>query len=76
MIKLCALWKSKNGKALTGRLGNLKLVVTKNNYKKEDKQPDYVVFVDEYEKRTEEVIDDEKDFIEDYGDVPPPPSPS
>lgn len=71
MFNLCGLWKSKNGKALTGRLGNLKILVLKNNFKKAEKQPDYVVCLAEYEKKDEEFNEaDEGEFIEDDYPIP------
>jgi len=47
MIKLCGLWeKQKDGKRyLSGSLGGARIVILPNNYKKEEKHPDYNLFV-------------------------------
>jgi uncharacterized protein (DUF736 family) len=45
--KIGALWlqKDKNGKTyMSGSVGETKVVIFKNNYKKEDKHPDYIVY--------------------------------
>lgn len=46
MIKVCGLWlnESKNGKYFSGTLGGIKILIFKNQYKKEDKHPDYNLF--------------------------------
>jgi hypothetical protein len=46
-LKLTALWeKQVNGKrVLTGRLENLDIEIWENGYKKESKQPDWIVYV-------------------------------
>jgi hypothetical protein len=49
-LKLTSLWKNKtaDGKEfLTGRLGNLNISIWNNNYKKEDKHPDMIMYVSE-----------------------------
>jgi len=54
MINACGLWKvtSKEGKDyLLGRLGGVKVMVFKNEMKKEDKHPDYNMVFAEYEKK-------------------------
>jgi hypothetical protein len=46
-IKVGALWlqKDKNGKTyMSGNVGETKIVVFKNNYKKEDKHQDYLIY--------------------------------
>lgn len=53
MIKLTALWtnKDKEGKTyLSGYLGDTRLVVFTNGYKKQEKEPDWIVYVDEKKK--------------------------
>ena len=50
MIKLAALWQrtDKNGNIyFTGKLGDAPIVIMKNGYKKEDKQPDFIIYVSE-----------------------------
>ena len=45
--KIGALWlqKDKNGNTyMSGNVGDTKVVIFKNTYKKEDKHPDYVVY--------------------------------
>jgi hypothetical protein len=57
MIKLTGLWSNidKNGNlCLSGYLGDSKLLIFANTYKKEDKQPDFIVYIDEKKKITEE----------------------
>lgn len=46
MIQLCGLWigKTKNGDTyFSGTLGGNKVMVFKNNYKKSDNHPDYII---------------------------------
>lgn len=48
--KIGALWKSKNGKALSGVIqdgqGNdIRVFILKNGFKQEDKHPDFQVFL-------------------------------
>lgn len=54
MIELCALWlnETKDGKKyMSGNLGNAKLMLFKNDYKKPgSKEPDYRLFLDEKPK--------------------------
>lgn len=53
LTEIFALWKntSKSGETyLTGKLGNARLLVLKNNYKEADNQPDYRVFVTKDER--------------------------
>jgi hypothetical protein len=52
MIKIGALWKGE--KALTGSMGSARLVVLKNNYKTEDKHPDYIVWVTPQKKKEQQ----------------------
>lgn len=50
MLQLGGLWvnESKSGvKYMTGYMGNLKLMIFRNNYKKEDNQPDYIMYLAE-----------------------------
>jgi len=58
-VKVGALWfkEGKNGKYLSGMIeinGNKhKIIVQKNNYKKEEKHPDYQISMMEEEQRQE-----------------------
>lgn len=47
LVKLGALWrKEKDGKAmLTGKMGDANLLIMPNGFKKEEKHPDYIVYV-------------------------------
>jgi len=48
LVEIFALWKntSKSGETyLSGKLGSSRVLVLKNNYKENDNQPDYRVFV-------------------------------
>ena len=55
MVKLAGLWKqAKDGKThyLSGNLGpGVKILVFVNKFKKEDKHPDYVVYLAPVEKK-------------------------
>lgn len=54
MIKLTGLWanKDRNGNlVLSGYLGSARLVIFTNTYKKEDKHPDYIAYVDEQKQK-------------------------
>ena len=48
LVEIFALWKntSKSGETyLSGKMGNSRVLVLKNNYKETDNQPDYRVYV-------------------------------
>ena len=48
LVKIGALWTNtdRNGnKCLTGRMGDAVLLVFKNQFKQEDRQPDYIAYV-------------------------------
>jgi|GEM_PF-2500823 uncharacterized protein (DUF736 family) len=48
LVEIFALWKntSKSGETyLTGKMGNGRVLVLKNNYKEADNQPDYRVYI-------------------------------
>lgn len=48
LLKLCGLWRNeRDGKVtLSGPLGpNVRLIVTKNQFKRNEKDPDYMVFL-------------------------------
>ena len=57
MIKIGALWKAKhkNGKTMfSGQLGNdARILILENNFKKEDKHPDFNIFIVEKKKKDE-----------------------
>jgi hypothetical protein len=62
MIQIAAFWKkeSKEGKPYyQGRLGNNRLLLFKNEHKKEDKHPDLVLFLAESERRNEKGTEEE-----------------
>lgn len=69
MLQLGGLWinESKKGeKYMVGYLGNLRLLIFKNQYKKEEKHPDYIMYVDEKERKEENAeADDMLDTSED-----------
>ena len=53
LIELTALWerKNKNGELyFTGKLGKMNLLIMKNKFKKEEKHPDWIVYVGESSK--------------------------
>ena len=48
MIELCGLWinESSNGeKHFSGKIGNAKVLIFKNKYKKADNHPEYKLFI-------------------------------
>ena len=56
MIPISGLWKStdkKGNEYFSGYLGSAKLLVFKNTFKKEDKHPDFVIYVAENKKQEE-----------------------
>jgi hypothetical protein len=56
MIKITSLWKNKTkdgGTYLSGYLGDLRLMVFPNKHKKEDKHPDFNVYVAAKDKPAE-----------------------
>ena len=57
-VKLMGLWKntSQSGiETLSGNLGGARIVIFPNGYKKEDKHPDYIVYICENKKREDAV---------------------
>lgn len=61
MIKVTGLWKNvdKNGKAyLSGYFGSAKILIFPNEYKKEEKHPDYILNIVENKKETERKSED------------------
>lgn len=66
MLQLGGLWvnESQSGtKYMTGYLGNLKIMVFRNNFKTEDKHPDYVMYLTEKQRDTEKSDEGDKDDI-------------
>lgn len=62
MLQLGGLWinESKKGeKYMVGYLGNLRLLVFKNQYKEEEKHPDYIMYVDEKDREEKGKSDDD-----------------
>lgn len=54
MIELSGLWlnESKDGqKYFSGSLGRARLIIFKNTFKKEEKEPDYLLYIDERTKK-------------------------
>ena len=58
LIKLTGLWKNEN--SLAGNLGAARVMVVKNKYKKNPKEPDYNLLIAKSKKRddAEEPEDD------------------
>ncbi len=56
-VKIGALWENHNEKDgsvwFSGKLGDANLTVSPNQFKKEDKHPDYIVYVSKPEKKAE-----------------------
>lgn len=69
MLQLGGLWQntSKKGeKYLVGYLGNLRLIIFKNKYKKEEKHPSHIMYLaaqdfDKEDEQTDDILDDEND---------------
>lgn len=53
MIKLTGIWQNEGQKGtyFTGKLGDAKILILKNNFKNADKQPDYIMYIDEPKKK-------------------------
>jgi len=67
MIKITSLWKNKSKSGteyLSGYLGDSKIMVFPNGYKKEDKHPDYVVYIAPNKKKDEGQSDRSNQFPE------------
>ena len=73
MIKLTGLWThfSSTGKEYwSGTIGGAKILIFKNESKKEDNQPDYELLIAEKKKKTENK--DESKVVKDFApdDIP------
>jgi len=63
LVKIGALWTNtdRNGnRCLTGRMGDAVLLVFKNQFKQEDKQPDYIAYVARPTEKKEDGPQDSK----------------
>ena len=59
-IRLCGLWvneDSKGNKYLGGSLSGARLAIIKNGFKEKDNEPDYIVYIEDVPKRTNEAED-------------------
>lgn len=67
MLQLGGLWinesKSSGKKYMVGYLGNLKLMIFRNTFKKKDNEPDYRMYVTEKPYETNDSKEDETDDI-------------
>ena len=64
MIQIGGLWENKDKKDnvyLSGYLGNAKIIIFKNGFKKEQKHPDWIMYIAEGKKREAPAGDKEKD---------------
>lgn len=64
MIKLTGLWENKNEKGetyFTGTLGNCRILAFRNSYKKEDNEPDFILYLDERKPKEVPKIEEGKD---------------
>lgn len=73
-VKLGSLWsnESKNGATyLSGNLGDAKILVFPNSFKKEPKHPDFIVYIASREKKAAdaEPTPEPSDYTE-RGDIP------
>jgi len=60
LVKATGLWtgKDKNGNpTLSGNLGGARVLIFKNNYKEEEKHPDYIMYFGQNEKKKDEPND-------------------
>jgi len=80
MVNIGGLWvnKSKSGEIyLSGYLNGAKLLIFKNNFKKDEKQPDYVMYVTPNQQRQQSSASEfEAEAIEDDAFSGEPPAPS
>lgn len=63
LVKIGALWtkKTKDGEmCLTGRMGDAVLLIFKNRFKQEDRQPDYIAYVARPTEKKDEGPQDSK----------------
>lgn len=54
MLKVAGLWLNKSAKGetyFTGTLGNVRVVILKNNFKEKEAEPDYNMYFDERKKK-------------------------
>lgn len=57
MIQITGLWlnETQDGqKYFTGYMGNARVLIFRNGYKKEDKHPDYILYVSENKPRDDD----------------------
>lgn len=45
LVRVGGLWKSKSGKAITGSLGQARIVIFPNDRKKGERDPDYIMYI-------------------------------
>lgn len=80
MVNIGGLWvnKSRAGEIyLSGYLNGARLVIFKNNFKEQDKQPDYVMYVTPNQQRQQSSASEfEQEAIEDDAFSGEPPAPS
>jgi len=80
MVNIGGLWvnKTKSGEIyLSGYLNGARLLIFKNNFKKDEKQPDYVMYVTPHLQRPPASAGDfEAEAIEDDAFSGEPPAPS
>ena len=55
LVEIGGLWKNegKDGEYFSGKLGQAKLLIFANKYKKTDKHPDFRMYVTKVEKKEE-----------------------
>ena len=73
MIQISALWKkeSKQGKTYySGKLGQGKLLLYKNDFKRESKHPDLILYLAEDEKKEDREKEESRSEPEHEDDVP------
>ena len=66
LIKIGSLWSNtdkKGQKFLAGYLGDARLLIMKNGFKEEEKQPDYVVYVTKKEVKQDGTTNDPEESI-------------
>lgn len=53
LVEVTGLWKTKTGDGLVGYMGDARVLIFKNTFKKEEKHPDYKLFVTRKSEKSE-----------------------
>jgi len=75
LVKIGALWKGKTKAGdpmLSGKMGDARLIVFKNGYKKENKHPDFIVYVTQNKRDEDDSESENGDFFNSSNQKTPP----